>query len=464
MQNEIKDEAQNNNSNVYDYIVIGAGSGGVRLSRLLGASGAKVAVVEAREIGGTCVIRGCIPKKLLIYATSFGGEIAAAKGYGWNAEAKDFNLSAFVDAKDRELERLGSIYNSILEKNNVEIIKGFARFVNEDTIEVDGKPYEAKKYIIATGGMPAPLPLEGEQHAISSEDFLDLRVVPKTALVIGGGYIGTEFTRVLTSMRTKVNVFIRSGIPLRGFDADISVFIKEELERQGVEFIDAKLITRIEKLDDNKYLTSFENGLKLETDLVVNVAGRVPNVHNMGIENAGIKTAKHGAIITDTNFQTSNARVYAIGDVIDKMNLTPVAIKQAMHLASHFLNPEIKQEALDYHFVPKAVFCWPEVSACGFTEAQAKEKGLEIEVYKSTFTPLKYSLLEKKVRSFFKIVVEKKSRKVLGIHIVDTHAAEIMQGFAAAIRAGITKEELDTTVGLHPTSAEELVTMYTKAE
>lgn len=449
---------------MYDYIIIGAGSGGVRLSRLLGAAGRKVAVVEGSGVGGTCVLKGCIPKKLFIYATSFANEDALARDYGWSVATPQFEVAKFMAAKEDELARLSGIYENILERNNVELLRGYARFISNSKVEVAGREYQAHNFIIATGSKSASLNFPGCEHCLNSDAFLNITHMPKEALVIGGGYIGTEFTRILLGGGTKVHMLIRSGIPLRGFDTDVSSFIKEQMEAQGVNFIEPQTIKMIKPHQGRYQVTLSGTDTPLVVDKVINVIGRTPNTQGLSLAAAGVELGAQQEIIVDDNFQTSAPNIYAIGDVINKLNLTPVATRQAMHLAEHFLSDKkVKIKPIDYRYVAKAVFCYPEVAACGLTQAEAEAEGYQVDIYKSTFTPLKNTLTTKKARSFFKLVVDRSTQKVLGIHIVDTHAAEAMQGFAVSLSLGVTKAQLDAVIGIHPTSAEELVTMYNKA-
>ncbi|MGV3279006.1 glutathione-disulfide reductase [Rickettsiales bacterium LUAb2] len=447
--------------NNYDYLVIGAGSGGVRFARLMGSKGFKVAIIEGDEIGGTCVIRGCIPKKLFIYATTAGRETNVANAFGWNYRDSDFDLAEFIEKKDIELQRLSNIYSNVLTNNNVKIIKGFASFSSENSIIVNDKEYFAKQIIIATGSTPRKLPVKGFEHTIDSNDFLNLNNIPKSALILGGGFSALEFTNILLALGVKVSIFIRSGRVLNSFDHEISDHIKQELIKQGVTFISDTILQKIEKNANGDLTTIFANDQQVTTSIVVRLVGRTPNVKHLNLEAAKVKLNDYGAIVVDDYFQTSNPNIFAIGDVIDKANLTPVATKQAMYLVNNLTSNHKK--AFNYNLIPTAVFSYPEIAKCGLTEQKALEQGYKLDIYKSSFRPLKHTITGKDIKSFFKIIVNSENQKVLGIHICDLSAGEIIQGFAAALKAGITKPELDDVIGVHPSSAEELVTMYNKA-
>lgn len=450
---------------MYDFLVIGAGSGGVRFARMIAARGFKVAIIEKDEIGGTCVLKGCIPKKLFIYAANFAKDIQLSKDYGWSGSLRDFNLWKFMSKKDEELKRLSNLYYNGLKVNNVDIIKGEARFINNNTVIVSNdKKYTARKFLITTGSIPKKLDIPGFNHAIDSTEFLNLKHVPKEALILGGGYIALEFTNILLSLGVKVHMFIRNnGNPLRLFDKSISAFIKEQLELQGVNFVKAQNIVSIEKNLNNTLTATFNNKTKSTADIIINAVGRTANSYRLNLTAAGVEYYDTNAIEVDDFFVTSNPNIYALGDVINKVNLTPVATKQAMYLVEN-LTTEKELKPFDYNFIPNTVFSYPEVASCGLTEEEAYYQMYSIDIYKSSFRTLKNSLTHSKVKSLFKIIVDSKTQKVLGMHIVDPNAGEIMQGFAVALKLGVTKQELDDVIGIHPTSAEELVTMYHKSE
>lgn len=456
-----------NNNFDFDYLVLGGGSGGVRFARLMGSKGHNVALVEGNDMGGTCVLRGCIPKKLFIYAGSFNRLNKISNEYGWKTKKGDFDLTEFIAKKNQEIMRLSSIYTNLLKNNNVTIIKGWGSFSGANSVKVqdnDGniKEYTAKKIIIAVGGKSRNINVEGEEHTTDSDSFLNLETIPKEVLIIGGGYIALEFANIMLSLGVKVNIFVRSGKVLNGFDKDIALHLQEELIKQGVNFIKATSINKFEKNSDNTITTNFNTNEKLTTGIVIKTVGRDPNVDNLNLATANIKTREDKAIVVDDYFTTSNPNVYAIGDVINRLTLTPVATKEAMVMVHNFNNPN-NLKKMNYNFVASAVFSYPEVAYCGLTEQEAIEAGYTIDIYKSSFRPLKYSLTSSNIKSFMKIIVDNKTQKVLGIHICDTEAGEIMQGFAAALKIGINKQQLDDVVGIHPTSAEEIVTMYNKS-
>lgn len=450
---------------MYDFLVIGAGSGGVRFARMIAARGFKVGIIEKDEIGGTCVLKGCIPKKLFIYAANFSKEMQLSKEYGWSGSLRDFNLWKFMTKKDTELKRLSNLYTNALKVNNVDIIKGEARFINDNTVIVNkDKKYTAKKFLITTGSMPRQLDIPGFNYTMDSTDFLNIKQIPKEALILGGGYIALEFTNILLSLGVKVNMFIRNNSnPLRLFDKSISAFIKEQLELQGVNFVNAKSITSIEKNNNSTLTATFDNQKKLTADIIINAVGRTANTHKLNLTAARVEYYDTNAIEVDDFFVTSNPNIYALGDVINKVNLTPVATKQAMYLVEN-LTTDKELKPFNYNFIPNTVFSYPEVASCGLTEDEAYYEMYSIDIYKSSFRTLKNSLTNTKVKSLFKIIVDSKTQKVLGMHIVDPNAGEIMQGFAVALKLGVTKQELDDVIGIHPTSAEELVTMYHKSE
>lgn len=447
----------------YDLFVIGAGSGGVRAARMSAHLGRKVGLAESRRVGGTCVMRGCVPKKLLVYGSHYGEEIADARALGWSVEpsAAKPDWKHLVDLKNRELDRLEGVYRRLLGDPGVELIEGNGVVIDEHTVEVDGRKITAEVILIATGGSPSLPDIPGIGYAMTSDDALELETLPSSMVIVGGGYIAVEFAGIFNAAGVDVTEVIRADTILRGFDNDVRQTLCEEMARKGVGFCSNAVVTRIERLDTAngcRYRLLLADGRTLETDRVMYATGRHPNTRGLGLEVAGVRTDPKGAIKVDAWSRTNVASICAIGDVTNRMALTPVAIAEAMALVDTLYLD--RPTAMDYEYVPSAVFSQPPVGSVGLTEDRAREICGDIDVYVSRFRPMKLTLTPREERSLMKLIVDRTNDRVVGLHMVGADAPEIAQGFAVAMKAGATKAHFDATIGIHPTSAEEFVTMH----
>ncbi len=447
----------------YDLFVIGGGSGGVRAARMAAGTGARVAIAEEYRYGGTCVIRGCVPKKLLSYAAHYHGEFEDAAGFGWTLEGARFSWSKLIANKDAEIDRLENIYLKLLSDSGVTVHRGHARFLDANRVEVGETVLSAKTVLIATGGHPVYPPGHGWQHAISSNEAFHLAALPDHVTVYGGGYIACEFACIFNGLGAKVTQVYRGPQILRGFDEDVREALAAEMVKNGIDLrvettIDRidKQVDRIDKQDETLSL-HLSSGEVLETGLVMAATGRRPNTQNLGLESAGVELTAKGAIKVDAYSRSSQENIYAVGDVTDRIALTPVAIQEAMAFVDTVYRGTPR--AMDHAGVPAAVFSHPTVSTVGLSEHEAREKFGEIDVYRSAFRPLKHTLSGRDERAMMKMIVERASQKVIGAHMVGADAPEIIQGIAIAMKAGATKQIFDATVGIHPTAAEEFVTM-----
>lgn len=447
----------------YDLFVIGAGSGGVRLARMSAALGAKVAVAEDKYLGGTCVNVGCVPKKLFVYASHVAEDLKEAQGFGWSHEgALSFNWHTLLENKNIEIQRLNGIYQNLLVNSGATIIKGRARFVDNHSVKVGDKVYTAERIVIATGSKPYIPEFPGKEFAISSNELFHLEYLPHQAIVVGGGYIAVEMAGILNGLGVETTLVYRGDLFLRGFDHHVREFVKAEMLKKGIALkfnSDIHSIQQIqEPIRDLVYQVNFESGESQDTGMVLYATGRVPFTDDLGLENINLNPGKNGHIIVDDHFQTEVPSVYAIGDVIGGMQLTPVALAEGMFLANYFY-AEKKPLAMDYSCIPTAVFCQPNIGTVGLTEEEAKAQVGEITVFESDFRPMKHTLSGSNERCYMKMIVAKQTDKVLGIHMVGAEAGEIIQGMAVALKAGATKQVFDSTLGIHPTAAEEFVTM-----
>ena len=442
----------------FDLIVIGAGSGGVRASRRAAATGASVAIVEESRVGGTCVMRGCVPKKLLVYASHYAHEFSDAKGFGWSVEKPSFDWPTLMAAKTAELNRLEDIYQRMLRESSVTLLDGRGVVTDVHAVEVAGKTYTAEKILIATGSWPHLPPVPGIEHAITSNEALDLADLPKRIVIVGGGYIAVEFAGLFNALGADVSIVIRAGNILRGFDEDIRDTLVDEMEKNGVTVHRECTVHSIEPQGEG-YSLRINSSETLECDAVFYATGRRPNTGGLGLEEVGVELNKHGGIQVDDYFQTSVPSIFALGDVIDRVQLTPVAINEGMaFVATQFQDTPT---AMNYDFVPAAVFSQPTVGTVGLMEDQARAKG-DVDIYLSRFRPMKHTLSGRDARSMMKLIVDRASQRVVGVHMVGDDAPEIVQGFAVALKCGATKQQFDATVGIHPTAAEEFVTMRDK--
>ena len=449
----------------FDLIVIGGGSGGVRSARWAASLGAKVAICEEDRYGGTCVLRGCIPKKMMVYAGHFLDDLHTAKDYGLDIEFKSHDWNGFRETREKELSRLSGLYQKMLEKNDVKVFHHRGKLVDKNTVAVGEEKITAKNIIIAVGGRPWRPEIEGKDLAIDSNGFFQLTQRPEKVVINGGGFIGVEFACLLNHLGSEVHMVLRSNSILRGFDKEAASFLQKSMEEAGIKFHLQKNIEKIE-LDSEagkiKKVTLKEEGTGpevLHVNEVILATGRVPMTDSLGLESAGIITDQKGAIIVDEYSKTNIENIYAVGDVTNRMNLTPVALQEGMQVAEELYNQT--KVPMTYENIPSAVFSTPPLSTVGMTEEDCQSKKLDYEVYTSSFRPLKYTLGERQIRTFMKMIVNKKDQRVIGLHMVGDDAPEIIQGFAVALKAGATKEIFDQTIGLHPSSAEEFVTMRT---
>lgn len=442
----------------YDLFVIGAGSGGVRSSRIAASLGAKVAVAEDMFMGGTCVNVGCVPKKLFVYGSHFSEEFEAAAGFGWRVESTEFDWPTLRDNKTKEIERLNGIYDRMLANAGVTVIKGRATIVDAHTVEVNGKHYSAERIIVAVGGWPSIPDIPGKEHIISSNEAFYLETFPKRAIVVGGGYIAVEFAGIFNGLGAETHLLYRGDMFLRGFDQDIREFTASEMTKKGVNLSFETNIVSIAQQDDGAYLATLTNGEVLEADVIMYATGRKPKTENLGLENTAVVLTEDGSIEVNDDFQTAEPSIYAVGDVINRMQLTPVALAEGMALARNLYSGKSDHQ-VDYDFIPTAVFSQPNIGTVGYSEEQAKEKYAKLAVYKSEFKHMKHTLSGLEERTFMKLIVDANTDRVVGCHMVGSEAGEIIQGLAVAIKAGATKSDFDTTIGIHPTAAEEFVTM-----
>lgn len=445
----------------YDLFVIGAGSGGVRCARMSAAMGARVAIAEERHFGGTCVNVGCVPKKLFAYAAHFHEDFQIARSFGWDVENPRFQWPVLLENKNREISRLNGIYRSILANAGVEIHEGRATILAPHQISIHGKTLSARHILIATGGMPVIPDMPGAEFAITSNEFFFLPQLPRSVLVVGGGYIAVEFAGILHNLGVETRLSYRGPLILRGFDQDIRQHVQDVMMAKGIPILNNHQITSMTKQPDGRIAIKDANGELLQADCVIMATGRKPNTAGLGLENTRVHLNERGAVQVDTQFQTAEPGIYALGDVIDRIQLTPVALAEGMALAHHLFGQGTGQ--VDYQNIPTAVFCQPNIGTVGLSEEQARSQGREIEIYRSVFTPMKQTLSTAPVKEkvLMKLVVDKTSKQVLGAHMVGQDAGEIIQGIAIAIKMGATKAQFDQTIGIHPTAAEEFVTMRT---
>lgn len=444
----------------YDLFVIGAGSGGVRAARFAASYGAKVAVAEERYLGGTCVNVGCVPKKLFVYASQFHEEFNLAKGFGWHLGDIGFNWQTLVENKNKEIARLNGIYKKLLTNSGVTLCEGHAKIVNAHTVMVDGKSYTAKNILIAVGGWPQIPDIKGREHAITSNEAFYLKEFPKRCTIVGGGYIAVEFASIFNGLGVETTLVYRGELFLRGFDDDVRNHLAEELTKKGIKLKFNTDIVQIDKQSSGTLVTTFNNSEVDETDLVFYATGRHPKLDNLGLENTKIVLNSKGFIDVDKYYETAEPGVFAIGDVVGQIQLTPVALAQGMAVARYLFKPE-DYRALDLTQVATAMFSLPNVATVGLTEQQAIEKGYDIQIFDESFRALKLTLTDCTEKTYMKLIVDKASDKVLGCHMVGEGAGELIQCLAIALKAGATKKVFDETIGVHPTAAEEFVTMRT---
>ncbi len=440
----------------YDLFVIGAGSGGVRAARMASSFGARVAITEDRYLGGTCVNVGCVPKKLLVYASHFSEDFENARGFGWKVGSTEFNWQQLIKNKNTEIERLNGVYEKILSSAGVELIDGHGTLVDEHTVAVNGKNYSAERILIATGGWPSIPDIPGKEHVISSNEVFFLEKLPEKVVIAGGGYIAVEFAGIFNGLGVDTTLLYRGPLFLRGFDEDVRKFLAEEMRKKGIKLKFETNIDSIEKTD-NQLLATLTDGSTLTADQILYATGRKPKTEGIGIETLGIKLDKAAAIIVNDEYQTNIPSIYAVGDVTNRVNLTPVALAEGMFLARRLYNNETAP--VDYENIPTCVFSQPNIGTVGLTEEEARDKYDQVDIYKSSFTPMKHTLSGADEKTFMKLIVDKATDRVIGVHMVGPEAGEIMQGIGIAMKAGASKSDFDKTIGIHPTTAEEFVTM-----
>ncbi len=443
----------------YDLFVIGGGSGGIRAARWSSRLRAKTALCEKDRLGGTCVIRGCIPKKLMVYASSFKKDFETAGDYGWELGPAKLNWEKFNSVRNKEIDRLEGVYREVLKNSQVDYIPGCGALKGPHTVEVQGKLYTAKYILIAVGGWPSPLAIEGAELSLSSNEVFSLKKQPKSLLVLGAGYIGLEFAGIFNGLGTDVSIMFRKERILSGFDGDIRERLQKELMQKNIKMLSQKSPVKIEKKGEALLLTD-DGGEAHSADLILMATGRKANIKDLNLPALGIQTEK-SQIAVDEKFQTTCPDVFAIGDCANRpYQLTPVALSEGMFVSEYLFSGKSKAR-FSYENTPSAVFTQPEVGTVGLSEEQALKKGFQVKIYESDFRPLKLTVTKSRERAYMKLVVCQKTDQILGCHIISESAAEILQGFAVAVRNKLRKADLDKTIGIHPSSAEELVTMRT---
>ena len=439
----------------YDLFVIGAGSGGVRAARMSASHGARVAIAEEYRVGGTCVIRGCVPKKLFVYASHYAEDFEEAAGFGWTVGESRFDWPTLIKNKDAEIDRLNGIYIRNLEASGVEILNGRAIVKDAHTVSLDGRDISAKYILVAVGGTPFMPQIEGIEHAISSNEAFHIDTLPDDIIVVGGGYIAVEFAGIFNGLGVNTKLVYRGAQILRHFDHEIANHLVDEMRKKGIDVATESDISKIEKTDGG-YAVTFTDGSTQATGLVMYATGRVPLTQDLGLENAGVELGAKGEVPVDAYSKTNIDSIYAVGDVTARAELTPVAIREGAAFAETVFNNN--PQAVDHSIYATAVFSQPPIGTVGLSEEEAQAAGHDFDVYASTFRPMKHTLSGSEEKTLMKLLVDKSSDKVLGVHIIGPDSGEMIQAFAIAVTMGATKAQFDATVAVHPTAAEEMVT------
>jgi len=441
----------------FDLFVIGAGSGGVRAARIAAGHGARVGICESSRVGGTCVIRGCVPKKLLSYAAHFHEEFEDAAGYGWEVGETRFSWSRLIENKDREIDRLNEVYLGLLENSGVKLFPVHGKLLNSHQVQLGDDIVSAEKILIATGARPWKPEIPGVEHSITSDEAFHLKSLPESVVVIGGGFIACEFAGIFKGLGSKVVQIYRGEQILRGFDHDVQNTLAAEMQKKGIEIRLKLNVIELIRQVDGLITLKLDDGSELQADTVMFATGRVPNVRGLGLADSGVNVLPGGMIPVNEYSQTNLQNVFAVGDVTNRVNLTPVALMEGHAFADSEFggNPR----PVNHRFIPSAVFSHPPVATVGFSETEAAVHYGQLDIYRSVFTPMKHTLSGRQEKTMMKLIVQASSDKVVGLHVVGMDAPEIVQGFAVAIKSGLTKQQFDLTTGIHPTAAEELVTM-----
>ncbi len=446
-----------NTSSSYDLLVIGAGSGGVRAARVAAGHGARVAIVEEHRIGGTCVVRGCVPKKLLVYGAHFAEDLEDARRFGWQLSGAKFDWPTLRDNVLAEVGRLSGIYQQTLEAHNVEILRGRARVTGPNSVRIEGRELDARIILIATGARPQLPSVPGIEHAITSNEAFHLEQLPARILIAGGGYIANEFAGIFHQFACKVTLVNRGDVILRGYDEQIRDRLLQISLTKGIQFVFNARFKSIEKRGDGGLLLNFDGHEPIETDVLLWAVGRNPNTVGLGLEEVGVELGKNKAVLVDEDNQSSVPSIYAIGDVTDRVQLTPVAIREGQAFADTVFGN--KPTRVDYKNIPSAVFSHPPIAGVGLTEGEAREQLGAYKTYTADFRPMKNVLANRNERALYKMIVDGGTERVVGLHMIGPDAPEILQAAAVAVKAGLTKSQFDDTIALHPTMSEELVLM-----
>lgn len=452
----------NKTQNDYDLMVIGGGSGGVRAARIASGHGARVAICEEHRYGGTCVIRGCVPKKLMVYASHFSEDFEDSAAYGWSGLSPRFDWKTLIQNKDKEIDRLNGIYINLLEKAGVDVMNGTGVLLDEHRVQVGEKIIRAEKILIATGGTPFFPELPGIEAAISSNEVFYLPELPRRIMVVGGGYIAVEFAGIFNGIGSETTQVYRGEQILRGFDNDVRNHLATEIQKKGVNLIVGTNVTAIETLPGGEKKVQLSDGSEQIVDVVLYATGRKPQTEALNLAAAGVELGRKGQIAVDEFSRTNVPSIFAVGDVTDRIALTPVATMEGHCFADTEFGDNPRSP--DHDDVASAVFSQPSIASVGLSEEQAREKFDSVDVYRSEFKTLKHTITENSERTLMKLMVDACSDRVIGVHMVGPDAAEIMQGIAIAIKAGATKADFDATVGIHPSAAEEFVTLRNKVE